>query len=81
MRERTRAREGTGTKAPRRGGARVRLSLRLDAATVQKLQLHALMTRRHPGEILGELLNAHLPQYVLQTRGKATETLPPPGTG
>jgi hypothetical protein len=49
-------------------GAKVKLTLRVDADTAERFRLHALMTRREQCDLFAELVRAHCKRFVVHDR-------------
>jgi hypothetical protein len=53
-----------------------RLNVQMKDESIQRLMLHAVMTRRNPGDILAELVDAHLKEFRVQ-RNPAARVMSP----
>jgi broad-specificity NMP kinase len=48
-----------------------RLNVMLRDESIQRLMLHVVMLRQNPGDILSDLIDAHLRQYKVQANSPA----------
>jgi hypothetical protein len=51
-----------------------RINVQMSEESIQRLMLHAVMTRRNPGDILVELVNAHLREFRVQRNPSARDS-------
>lgn len=58
-----------GRKAGRPGGAKQALNLRMDVGTIQRLKLHALARGTTASDLVTQLVEAHLRDVAMNTRG------------
>jgi hypothetical protein len=52
------------------GAGRARITLDIGPDAMVRLRVHALKTGRSPGDLVEELIEANLPQWVIQERGR-----------
>src|SRR3954451_11120422 len=57
--------------ADAQGTATNRLNVKIPATAYDRLVLHALMSRRSPGEVVAELIESHLREYRVQRNSTA----------
>jgi hypothetical protein len=65
-----RGRRRRAAKTPVQPAAKVKLTVRVDAATAERFRLHALMTGKEQCDLFADLVQTHCRRFVVHDRDK-----------